>query len=128
MTFRTIVARGSSKTMQVSLIRDSCEAIGAERNGRRIGSQGMATVFAFYPNKQMTTGEGGMIVTNDAAYSRVLRSLSNQGRDDDGDWMNHVRLGFNYRLDEMSAGARDLAAPTPRHDHRSSQGHRVTFS
>ena len=85
------------------LIRDACEAIGAERNGRRIGSQGLATVFAFYPNKQMTTGEGGMIVTNDVAYSRVLRSMSNQGRDDDGTWMNHVRLGYNYRLDEMSA-------------------------
>jgi len=85
------------------LIRDACEAIGAERNGRRIGSQGLATVFAFYPNKQMTTGEGGVIVTNDVAYSRVLRSMSNQGRDDDGTWMNHVRLGYNYRLDEMSA-------------------------
>ena len=51
----------------------------------------------------MTTGEGGVIVTNDLAYSRVLRSMSNQGRDDDGTWMNHVRLGYNYRLDEMSA-------------------------
>ena len=85
------------------LIRDACEAIGAERNGRRIGSQGLATVFAFYPNKQMTTGEGGVIVTNDVPYSKILRSLSNQGRDDDGTWMNHVRLGYNYRLDEMSA-------------------------
>src|SRR5208337_2363260 len=56
-----------------------------------------------YPNKQMTTGEGGVIVTNDVAYSRILRSMSNQGRDDDGTWMNHVRLGYNYRLDEMSA-------------------------
>jgi len=87
----------------VRLIRDACEAIGAERNGRRIGSQGQATVFAFYPNKQMTTGEGGVIVTNDVAYSRVVRSMSNQGRDDNGTWMNHVRLGYNYRLDEMSA-------------------------
>ena len=64
---------------------------------------GMATVFAFYPNKQMTTGEGGVIVTNDVPYSKILRSMSNQGRDDDGTWMNHVRLGYNYRLDEMSA-------------------------
>ena len=85
------------------LIRDACEGIGAERNGQRIGNQGLATVFAFYPNKQMTTGEGGIIVTNDVAYSRVLRSMSNQGRDDDGTWMTHVRLGYNYRLDEMSA-------------------------
>ena len=51
----------------------------------------------------MTTGEGGVIVTNDVPYSKILRSLSNQGRDDDGTWMNHVRLGYNYRLDEMSA-------------------------
>jgi perosamine synthetase len=87
----------------VVIIRDSCEAIGAERNGRRVGSQGRASVFAFYPNKQMTTGEGGMIVTDDLEFSRVLRSLANQGRDDSGTWMNHVRLGFNYRLDEMSA-------------------------
>ena len=101
------------------LIRDACEAIGAERNGRRIGSQGLATVFAFYPNKQMTTGEGGVIVTNDVPYSKILRSLSNQGRDDDGTWMNHVRLGYNYRLDEMSAawGSRSSGA---RRDHRSS--------
>jgi len=87
----------------VVIIRDSCEAIGAERNGRRIGTQGRASVFAFYPNKQMTTGEGGMIVTDDLKFSRVLRSLANQGRDDSGTWMNHVRLGYNYRLDEMSA-------------------------
>ncbi len=92
-----------SERQGLSLIRDACEAIGAERNGQRIGNQGLATVFAFYPNKQMTTGEGGVIVTNDVAYSRVLRSMSNQGRDDNGTWMNHVRLGYNYRLDEMSA-------------------------
>jgi perosamine synthetase len=85
------------------LIEDACEAIGAERNGRRIGADGKAAVFAFYPNKQMTTGEGGVIVTNDADFARALRSLSNQGRDDAGTWMNHVRLGYNYRLDEMSA-------------------------
>ncbi len=87
----------------LAVIRDACEAIGAERNGRRVGRDGQATVFAFYPNKQMTTGEGGVVVTNDMPYSKILRSLSNQGRDDDGTWMNHVRLGFNYRLDEMSA-------------------------
>jgi perosamine synthetase len=88
---------------RLALIRDACEAIGAERIGRRVGRDGKATVFAFYPNKQMTTGEGGVIVTDDVAFSRVLRSLSNQGRDDNGTWMNHVRLGYNYRLDEMSA-------------------------
>jgi len=85
------------------VVRDSCEAIGGERHGRRIGPQGLASVFAFYPNKQMTTGEGGVVVTDDADLARVVRSMSNQGRDDDGTWMNHVRLGYNCRLDEMSA-------------------------
>ena len=87
----------------LAVVGDCCEAIGAERNGRRVGSDGLASVFAFYPNKQMTTGEGGVIVTDDTAYAAVLRSLCNQGRDDAGTWMNHVRLGYNYRLDEMSA-------------------------
>ncbi|WP_406699017.1 DegT/DnrJ/EryC1/StrS family aminotransferase [Singulisphaera sp. Ch08] len=87
----------------LTLFQDSCEAIGAERNGVRIGSQGRAAVFAFYPNKQMTTGEGGMVVTDDLDYAKVLRSLCNQGRDESGTWMNHIRLGYNYRLDEMSA-------------------------
>jgi perosamine synthetase len=85
------------------VIRDACEAIGAERNGLRVGKQGKATVFAFYPNKQMTTGEGGVVVTDDADFARLIRSMANQGRDDNGTWMNHVRLGYNYRLDEMSA-------------------------
>jgi len=60
-------------------------------------------VFAFYPNKQMTTGEGGVIVTDDERAARLFRSLRNQGRDDRGDWLNHVRLGYNYRMDELSA-------------------------
>jgi perosamine synthetase len=94
---------GIAERHGVRVIRDACEAIGAERNGQRVGNHGLATVFAFYPNKQITTGEGGIIVTDDVGYSRVLRSMSNQGRDDDGTWMNHVRLGYNYRLDEMSA-------------------------
>ena len=85
------------------IVRDSCEAIGAERLGRRVGDLGLATVFGFYPNKQMTTGEGGVIVTNNGDLARILRSLSNQGRDDEGTWMRHVRLGYNYRLDELSA-------------------------
>ncbi len=89
----------------LDIVQDACEAIGAERNGQRVGSGGAAraAVFAFYPNKQMTTGEGGMVVTDDDDYASVLRSLANQGRDDAGTWMNHVRLGYNYRLDEMSA-------------------------
>lgn len=89
----------------LAIVQDACEAIGAERNGRRVGSHPdvQSAVFAFYPNKQMTTGEGGIVVTNDRDYARVLRSMANQGRDDAGTWMNHVRLGYNYRLDEMSA-------------------------
>lgn len=92
----------------LDIVQDACEAIGAERRGRRVGSGGSggtakAAVFAFYPNKQMTTGEGGIVVTDDGDYAAVLRSLANQGRDDAGTWMNHVRLGYNYRLDEMSA-------------------------
>lgn len=89
----------------LTIVQDACEAIGAERNGQRVGSHPdvKAAVFAFYPNKQMTTGEGGIVVTDDPEYVRVLRSLSNQGRGDAGTWMNHVRLGYNYRLDEMSA-------------------------
>lgn len=89
----------------LAVIQDSCEAIGAERNGEMVGSPKYAdaAVFAFYPNKQMTTGEGGMIVTSDDDMARAMQSLRNQGRDDAGTWMNHVRLGYNYRLDEMSA-------------------------
>lgn len=85
------------------LVEDACEAIGAERNGRRVGTGVRSAVFAFYPNKAITTGEGGVIVTDDRELAAVMRSLANQGRDDAGTWMNHVRLGFNYRLDEMSA-------------------------
>jgi perosamine synthetase len=87
------------------VIQDSCEAIGAERHGEPAGSPRFAdaAVFAFYPNKQLTTGEGGMIVTSDDDLARTMDSLRNQGRDDAGTWMNHVRLGYNYRLDELSA-------------------------
>ena len=89
----------------LTIVQDACEAIGAERNGRRVGGPNMAraAVFAFYPNKQITTGEGGMIVTDDPGFAMTLQSYANQGRDDTGTWMNHVRLGYNYRMDEMSA-------------------------
>ncbi len=63
----------------------------------------MSPSFAFYPNKQITTGEGGMVVTDDAVLADTMRSLRNQGRDADGTWLRHVRLGYNYRLDELSA-------------------------
>lgn len=89
----------------LKIVQDSCEAIGAERHGLPVGGPEYAdaAVFAFYPNKQMTTGEGGMIVTSDDELARTIDSLRNQGRDDAGTWMNHVRIGYNYRLDEMSA-------------------------
>jgi len=84
------------------LIDDACEAIGASVQGQAIGSWGDAASFGFYPNKQITTGEGGCITTDDAAFARRCRSLRNQGRADDAR-MRHDRLGYNYRLDEMSA-------------------------
>jgi dTDP-4-amino-4,6-dideoxygalactose transaminase len=87
----------------LAVVEDACEAIGARYKDRPVGTLGHAAVFAFYPNKQMTTGEGGMIVTDDTAWDRVLRSLRNQGRDVFDGWLQHSRLGFNYRLDEMSA-------------------------
>jgi perosamine synthetase len=85
------------------VIEDACEAIGAEYKGRKAGTLGDMGVFAFYPNKQMTTGEGGLIVTNNDAWADLFRSLRNQGRDVFDAWLNHTRLGYNYRLDEMSA-------------------------
>ena len=87
----------------LAIIEDAGEAVGARRRGRRIGGTGSPAVFAFYPNKQMTTGEGGMVTTDDAALAAQVRSLSNQGRSDTGDWLEHDRLGFNYRLDDVSA-------------------------
>ncbi|HKT45799.1 MAG TPA: DegT/DnrJ/EryC1/StrS family aminotransferase [Gaiellaceae bacterium] len=85
------------------LIDDSCEALGAEYKGAPLGSQGPSAVFAFYPNKQMTTGEGGIVTTHSEEEWRLLRSLRNQGRGDSGGWLEHVRLGFNYRLDDVHA-------------------------
>jgi perosamine synthetase len=87
----------------LAVIEDACEAIGAEYRGRRAGTLGDAAVFAFYPNKQMTTGEGGMIVTDSEEWAKLFDSLRNQGRDVFDGWLNHTRLGYNYRLDEMSA-------------------------
>lgn len=87
----------------LTLIDDACEALGAEYKGRPVGGHGVPAVFAFYPNKQMTTAEGGAIVTDSEEQWRLLKSLSNQGRGDDGPWLEHVRLGYNYRLDDLSA-------------------------
>lgn len=88
---------------QLRVIEDVCEAIGAEYQGHKVGTLGDMGVFAFYPDKQVTTGEGGMVVTNDEDRANLFRSLRNQGRDVFDAWLNHSRLGYNYRLDEMSA-------------------------
>ena len=89
-------------THNLALIDDACEALGASIGGRPIGAWGDAAGFGFYPNKQITTGEGGCITTDDADLARTCRSLRNQGRTNDGR-MRHSRLGYNYRLDELSA-------------------------
>lgn len=92
-----------AKKYGLKVIDDSCEAIGAEYKGKKIGKFGNAAAFAFYPNKQMTTGEGGIIVTDDDEIAKTAKSLRNQGRDEMGAWLQHEKLGFNYRMDEMSA-------------------------
>jgi perosamine synthetase len=90
------------------LIEDSCEALGSRYRGRSAGSLGDVGVFGFYPNKQITTGEGGMVVTNDAGIAEHCRSLRNQGRGGGEKWLAHERLGYNYRLSELN-GALGLA-------------------
>jgi perosamine synthetase len=87
----------------LDLIDDSAEALGSDLGGRRCGSFGRAGIFGFYPNKQITTGEGGAVVTDDAGVAEQCRSMTNQGRSPDNRWLQHVRLGYNYRIDEMSA-------------------------
>jgi perosamine synthetase len=84
------------------VIEDACEALGARWRGIPVGALGDAGTFAFYPNKQMTTGEGGMIVTNDPALDRAFKSFRNQGRGETGGWLQHERLGFNYRLSDIN--------------------------
>ena len=97
---------------EIPMIEDCCEALGAMHRGRAAGSFGRAGVFGFYPNKQITTGEGGMIVTDDERLAEVCRSLRNQGRGsanapnaerDAGAWLRHERLGNNFRLSEINA-------------------------
>lgn len=85
------------------VIEDSCEALGATYKGRKAGTLGEFGVFAFYPNKQITTGEGGMIITNDEKAAQLMQALRNQGRAPGDTWLSHTYLGYNYRLDEMSA-------------------------
>jgi perosamine synthetase len=88
----------------LGVLEDSCQAIGAvDEEGRTVGLRGNFSTFAFYANKQMTTGEGGMIVPTDPDAAARLRSERNQGRAVDMGWLDHDRLGFNYRLSDVSA-------------------------
>jgi perosamine synthetase len=83
------------------VIEDACEALGARFAGRKVGSFGGAGVFGFYPNKQITAGEGGMMVTNNSKVAALARKLRNQGRGESGDWLQHEELGYNYRISEL---------------------------
>jgi len=85
------------------LVEDACEALGATYKGRPLGSHGHPATFAFYPNKQITTGEGGAVTTGSEEEHELLVSLRNQGRLETSSWLLHGRLGFNYRLDNISA-------------------------
>ncbi|MCW5877384.1 MAG: DegT/DnrJ/EryC1/StrS family aminotransferase [Anaerolineales bacterium] len=85
------------------LIEDSCEALGAEYRGQLAGRLGDMGVYAFYPNKQITTGEGGVIITDDDQAADFMRALRNQGRAPGDTWLQHTHLGYNYRITELSA-------------------------
>ncbi|HUB83840.1 MAG TPA: DegT/DnrJ/EryC1/StrS family aminotransferase [Bryobacteraceae bacterium] len=84
------------------VIEDACEAIGAEYGGQRVGAIGDLGVFAFYPNKPITTGEGGMVTTRDAKTADTIRALRNQGRRPTDGWLDHSLLGYNFRISEMN--------------------------
>lgn len=92
-----------AKKHKLYLIEDSAEALGSEYKGKKCGSFGDAAIFAFYPNKQITTGEGGVILTDNKKVYELCKSMVNQGRRvKDDKWLEHIMLGYNYRLDEMS--------------------------
>ncbi len=96
----------------LAVIEDSCEALGSALNGKKVGTFGTMSVFGFYPNKQITTGEGGMILTDDDYLADMCVSLRNQGRDphrfasqkrsSGGGWLGHDRLGYNFRLSDIN--------------------------
>jgi len=84
------------------IIEDSCEALGSELNGKKAGTFGTMSVFGFYPNKQITTGEGGMVLTDDDDLAEMCVSLRNQGRGSGAGWLAHERLGYNFRLSDLN--------------------------
>ena len=84
------------------VVEDSCEGLGSEIAGKKVGSFGTMSTFAFYPNKQITTGEGGIILTDDDDLANMCVSLRNQGRGTGGGWLAHDRLGYNYRLSDIN--------------------------
>ncbi|MFZ0035021.1 MAG: DegT/DnrJ/EryC1/StrS family aminotransferase [Sedimentisphaerales bacterium] len=92
-----------AKKNNLTILEDSCEALGSELNGKKAGTFGKMSVFAFYPNKQITTGEGGMILTDDDDLADMCVSLRNQGRGKTGAWLSHERLGYNFRLSDINA-------------------------
>lgn len=94
---------GTAKRYGLKTIEDSCEAIGATYKDRPAGMLGDIGVFAFYPNKQITTGEGGIVVTDHDRWADMVRALRNQGRAPGDTWLEHSYLGYNYRMDEMCA-------------------------
>ncbi|MHB8126281.1 MAG: DegT/DnrJ/EryC1/StrS family aminotransferase [Desulfitobacteriaceae bacterium] len=95
--------RAIARKHQLFIIEDSCEAIGSKWNNEMAGTMSDGGVFAFYPNKQITTGEGGVVVTNNEKIAKICYSLRNQGRGTDMQWLNHIRLGYNYRMNDISA-------------------------
>lgn len=90
-----------AREFSLLIVEDACEALGAKYEGRAAGTFGAAGAFGFYPNKQITTAEGGMIVTDDPRLAALCRSLRNQGRDEDGQSLRHIHLGYNYRLSDL---------------------------
>ena len=93
----------SLERLGLPIVEDACEALGAVHpDGIPVGGRGHPAVFGFYPNKQLTTGEGGMVVTTDASFKERIDSERNQGRAPDMGWLDHDRLGFNYRLSELA--------------------------
>jgi perosamine synthetase len=99
------IIRELARRHGLAVIEDSCESLGSEYKGTKAGNSAFAdaAVFAFYPNKQITTGEGGMVVTDDDRIAFLCKSMRNQGRGEAGVWLSHERLGYNYRMDELSA-------------------------